>query len=206
MYIAIIILAFALSFHFLLMNQPSFQNMWYSLIKTLVWMLGDLGYDDTFINDDAVKYPILANLLFVLFVTAIGWLVFNVSLTNQSDQLDSIRESATFHQADSVLKLHLFIDDCVPSCRRKNALNKNTLFLKNNKWHSKTISESYSSVQTNETEVSKNELGDRKTDEDSDKDLSNDIILINHKMDAITEQLTDLSLQIKLVTKEPSSK
>ena len=91
-----------------------------ALIKTLVWLLGDLGYDDTFLNEDTpVKYPILTNGIFVIFVTVIGWLIFNLVLANPSDYLDEARQRASFYKAFAFLKLHLMIDDCLPSLRRK---------------------------------------------------------------------------------------
>ena len=79
--IVIIIVAFAVSFHFLLSSTPAFSSMPYSIIKTLVWMLGDLGYDDVFLSEESpVLYPIEVNLLFVLFVTTIGGEYFVLNL------------------------------------------------------------------------------------------------------------------------------
>lgn len=125
MHLTVIIVAFAVCFHFLLIQQSSFHTIWYSIVKTLVWMLGDLGYDDTFLDEEnPVKYPILTNLLFVLFVTVIGWLAFNLIMTNPNESLDNIREKAIFHRGDAALKLQLLIDDCVPRLRRKFAVIK----------------------------------------------------------------------------------
>ncbi|KAF2368998.1 Ankyrin repeat-containing domain [Trinorchestia longiramus] len=42
--------AFALTFHLLFMDLLPFETVPYSLIKTVTWLLGDLGYDDTFRN------------------------------------------------------------------------------------------------------------------------------------------------------------
>uniref|UniRef100_A0A6A7G2P1 Transient receptor potential cation channel subfamily A member 1 homolog n=1 Tax=Hirondellea gigas TaxID=1518452 RepID=A0A6A7G2P1_9CRUS len=131
MHIAFIILAFAVSFHFLLGYNKAFSNLWYSLIKTLVWMLGDLGYDDMFLQEDSPPpFPVQSNIIFVVFVTIIGGLAFNIILKNPNDQLEDIRALAEFYQAEGALKVILLIDDCVPSFRRKYARQENEIMKK----------------------------------------------------------------------------
>ncbi|XP_018009874.1 transient receptor potential cation channel subfamily A member 1 homolog [Hyalella azteca] len=118
-HIFLFILAFALSFNFLLMDNAAFCSIPRSLIKTLVWMLGDLGYDDTFLDEKSpIVFEIQANVLFVLFVTVIGGLAFNLVMRNPTDQLQDMKDKADFHKAESSLNLHLLIDDCLPDTRR----------------------------------------------------------------------------------------
>lgn len=122
-FVIITIFAYALCFHYLLMEQPAFHNLGYSMVKTLVWMLGDLGYDDTFLNEETpVRFAILTNLLFITFVTAIGWLVYNISTApTESFDNESEKNSPSFYRINKILKMLLFIDDCVPCMRRKYA-------------------------------------------------------------------------------------
>lgn len=122
--IGIILMAFALSFNHLLNDYRAFNTMPYAIIKTLVWMLGDLGYDEVFLDDIRPNYPVQANILFLLFVTTIGGLVFNLILRDQANQLQEVKDKSAFYLADSMLKIHLLIDDCLPYLRRKYATDQ----------------------------------------------------------------------------------
>ena len=57
-------------------------------------MIGDLAYDDMFIKEKPIKYPIQVNALFVVFVTTIGGLIFNLVMKDPTDQLSDIKVSA----------------------------------------------------------------------------------------------------------------
>ena len=129
LHIVLIILAFAMTFHFLLLDSSSaFENFPSSLIKTLVWMLGDLAYDDTFLDDDSkLLYPVQTNLIFVFFIVFIGGYLFNLIIRESNDDIENIKRESGFYQAEASLNLHLLIDDCVPKLRRRHAVNKKTI-------------------------------------------------------------------------------
>lgn len=114
------LIAFALSFHFLLMNNAAFSTVPYSLIKTLTLMLGDLAYDDIFLQDEVpVLYQYQANALFLVFITCIGGLVFNFIIRDPTDQLLDLRKRDVLNRATAHLNIHLLIDECAPRLRRR---------------------------------------------------------------------------------------
>ena len=84
-YAFIILFTFGYAFHLLLGADGAFISLNQSFVKTLVWFLGDLGYDDTFIEKDP-KYPVLTNLIFVLFVSVIIGFITNMAISHPSER------------------------------------------------------------------------------------------------------------------------
>lgn len=118
MYVLAIIFLFALIFHLLLSNQLSFITLPQALVKMVVWMLGDLGYDDTFINN-TLNYPYLVNCLFLVFLFTIG--VFLVTLLKApSTDINKIK----FYRMARQAQMYFTIDISFPSFKRSHAIGK----------------------------------------------------------------------------------
>ncbi|XP_066974427.1 transient receptor potential cation channel subfamily A member 1 homolog isoform X2 [Macrobrachium rosenbergii] len=119
-YIFIIMFVFAFIFHLLLSNQPAFSSITEAMIKTTLWMLQDLAYDNTFIFTEKhpLQYPILLKCLFLVFVTFLGGFIANFIITQPSNQFDIFREKACFHRAASRVQLFFKYDICFPYFRR----------------------------------------------------------------------------------------
>ncbi|XP_076034535.1 uncharacterized protein LOC143021130 [Oratosquilla oratoria] len=113
-YIFALIVLFAFIFHLLLWNQRAFVNVPQAVVKTLVLMLGDYGYDDLFFGDDPVAYPITANVFFVIFITTIGGFIVNLVITKPDDVAESFRSRATLHRAATSVSWILTLDVCLP--------------------------------------------------------------------------------------------
>jgi len=94
-YIGLIILAFSLVFAGLLNHDPAFKSPITSFVKTLSWMMGDLAYDSSFVNDEfPLDYPIESNILFVLYVTTIaGFIVYVISNTSSDLNSKTVHDS-----------------------------------------------------------------------------------------------------------------
>ena len=130
LHIIIIVVAFSSVFKFLLPTTPGFDTFSQSFVKTLVWMLGDLAYDDTFLNPDIpLHYSILSNVLFIVFVTTIAGFIFNMIMMHSSDQLVRYQKLAKIHYADACLRMQLLVDDVIPQQRRKHATNQRVVQL-----------------------------------------------------------------------------
>ncbi|KAF2368997.1 Ankyrin repeat-containing domain [Trinorchestia longiramus] len=196
-HIFLFIFAFALSFHFLLMDNAAFSSFPRSIIKTLVWMLGDLGYDDTFLDDETpIVYEIQANVLFVFFVTVIGGLAFNLIIRNPTDELQEIKDRADFHRAEAHLKLHLLIDDCLPGWRRKYARSHRVISSFNSK-----VSVFYTDCCHRDAKACKN-VDDHKDEDENDlSEIKNDLKLLMERLEAQREDLTDLSRKMSALSK-----
>ncbi|XP_018008303.1 uncharacterized protein LOC108666009 [Hyalella azteca] len=116
------LLSFALCFHFLLMNNRAFSSIPIAFVKTITLMLGDLDYDDTFVSDsNPVRYEILANVLFLVFIVCIGGIVMNFAIGGPAEELYELRKEEQLNRAIAHLHIHLLIDECAPKLRRKFA-------------------------------------------------------------------------------------
>ncbi|XP_071538837.1 transient receptor potential cation channel subfamily A member 1 homolog [Panulirus ornatus] len=118
MFIGMVISLFALIFHLLLQDQPAFKTVPQSVVKTVVWLLGDLGYDDTFLTE-SLSYPVLANILFLVFVCTVA--IFIVTLI-RAPSLDE-KEIQLYRKAVQA-ELILNFDVCYPWCRRAYSVGK----------------------------------------------------------------------------------
>lgn len=119
-YILLLLALFAFIFHLLLADQSAFLNMPQAMVKTIVWLLGDLAYDDTFLNPEhPLVYPATANFLFVVFVTTISGFIVNLFVTQPSEKLEDFRKRTAFHNAASQSRLVLQLDVCFPYFRKQ---------------------------------------------------------------------------------------
>lgn len=119
-YILLLLALFAYIFHLVLLDQSAFISMPQAMVKIIVWLLGDLAYDDTFLNlDQPLVYPALANFLFVMFVTTISGFIVNLFITQPSEKLENFRRRTAFHNAASQSKLVFQLDVCFPYFRKQ---------------------------------------------------------------------------------------
>lgn len=116
--ISVIILTFAYSFHLLMRNDKAFQSMSYVVIKIVVWVLGDLAYDDTF-GTKELTYPLITMFLYLGFICMVG--AFIVSLV-KAPSVDP--RTVAFNEAASFASFVLSLDVCLPQLRKKHAVSK----------------------------------------------------------------------------------
>ena len=129
-YISLIVFIFAFIFHLLLSNQKPFSSLEEAMVKTTLWMLQDLAYDNTFIfnsPDAPLKYPTLIKFLFLVFVAFLGGFIVNFIITLPSNQLDLFRDKACFHRAAVRAEMFFKLDICFPFFRRTMAKGKLTV-------------------------------------------------------------------------------
>lgn len=117
-FIGVVIFLFAFIFHLLLEDLDAFQTWPQSIVKTVVWIMGDLGYDDTFVVKK-LAYPILANVIFLVFVCTVGAFIVTLIKTPSSDE----KEIALYRTATRV-ELLLNTDVCFPWLKRRYAVGK----------------------------------------------------------------------------------
>nr|XP_045587401.1 transient receptor potential cation channel subfamily A member 1-like [Procambarus clarkii] len=116
MYIGMVILLFALIFHLLLQDNSAFKSIPQSFMKTVVWMLGDLGYNDTFIQEP-LSYPVLVNVLFFVFICTIWAFIVTLVKAPSSNE----KEVELFKKA-ALANYLLNLDVCFPWFKRKHAV------------------------------------------------------------------------------------
>lgn len=178
MYLVMMMVAFAISVHFLLADNPSFHTIWNATIA--LWMKGDLGYDNTFLGDQVSdKLPILDVILYVLFVAFLGLLM---------TAHGKMRENAPFHRASDTLELQLFIDDCVPMVRRKFAVTSK-IILYNEKTILNNISNDTKQYSCVPTQDSKYNINSSVLHSKGKIELENNIEVLNTKIDHLINHL-----------------
>ncbi|XP_042856930.1 transient receptor potential cation channel subfamily A member 1-like, partial [Penaeus japonicus] len=118
MYVLLMIFLFAFFFHLLLSDHEPFNKLHQSLIKMIVWILGDIGYDDTFLVKE-LEYPYLVNFLFLVFLFTIGVLLVTL-LKAPSTDINKIK----FYRMARRAQMYFTIDICFPSFKRSHAVGK----------------------------------------------------------------------------------
>ncbi|KAK4291953.1 hypothetical protein Pmani_035250 [Petrolisthes manimaculis] len=109
--VVVVIAVFAFAFHVLLPSQAAFATFPRAIVKTLVWLRGDLAYDDTFLNQ-SLDYPIMANILFLIFSCVVGVFILTL-LKSPSTNVKKLRA----YQKVSRAHLILMFDMCFPCCK-----------------------------------------------------------------------------------------
>ncbi|XP_063600527.1 transient receptor potential cation channel subfamily A member 1-like [Penaeus indicus] len=117
MYVLVILFLFALIFHLLLSNQLPFATLPQALVKIVVWMLGDLAYDETFIKP--LHYPYLVNCLFLVFLFTVGVLIVTLLKAPSSD-INKIK----FYRLARQAQMYFMIDISFPRFKRSYAVGK----------------------------------------------------------------------------------
>lgn len=112
LYVVVVITVFALAFHVLLPRQEAFATFPRAMMKMVVWLRGDLAYDSTFL-EPSLDYPIMANILFLLFSCVLGAFVLTL-LKVPSAQKTTLRVYQKASQAEIILRF----DMCFPSCKQ----------------------------------------------------------------------------------------
>jgi len=115
----VFVIAFGLGFHILFKNNnPFFAYPAGSLVKTFVMMVGELEYEALFPHDPAEAPPpfeYYSNLLFVVFVLAMGIVVMNLLVGLAVDDIQEIQENAELHQLSLNVELVLDLERFFPT-------------------------------------------------------------------------------------------
>lgn len=112
MYFGMVVFIFSFAFHLLLGEQEAFRSLPLSMVQVVVWMVGDLNYDDNFLNAN-LDYPLLSTSLFLLFVCTVG--AFFVTLLKTPS---CSKKRLRYLKQTGRLILLLKIDICFPWFRR----------------------------------------------------------------------------------------
>ncbi|XP_071487223.1 transient receptor potential cation channel subfamily A member 1 homolog [Diadema antillarum] len=121
------VVAFALAFYTLLMNQQPFHRIEYSFVKTFVMMIGELDFGNIFHSQNylntentladgeedyfltAVFYQSITYIIFTLFLVVMSILIMNLLVGLAVDDIHAIQEKAKLHrlgmQVESVMEV-----------------------------------------------------------------------------------------------------
>lgn len=122
-YITSLLFAFSYVFQLLLDDHDAFESRPKAMIKTIVWLLGDLNYDSTFV-EKLPFHPAMTMLMFVLFIIIMGGFIANLAVTLPSERLDEFRRDAKFFQKLTQSTLLMEIHACFPWFQQQELKSK----------------------------------------------------------------------------------
>ncbi|XP_077989290.1 transient receptor potential cation channel subfamily A member 1-like [Glandiceps talaboti] len=138
--LTLFLMAFALSFYALLMNQPTFSSPGYALMKTFVMMTGEFGYDEIFHattyldeierNEDVfaemIWYEALTYIMFTIFLVIAAILIMNLLVGLAVDDIKGVQELAVLKKHALQVELALDVEQMLPPYIRKKVFRKST--------------------------------------------------------------------------------
>ncbi|XP_030851100.1 transient receptor potential cation channel subfamily A member 1 homolog isoform X3 [Strongylocentrotus purpuratus] len=124
------IIAFALAFYALLMNQSPFNRVEYSLVKTFVMMIGEFEFDSIFHTQDYltevdltnqedfvghVYYQEITYIIFVVFVVIMSIIIMNLLVGLAVDDIKEVQEQAKLQRLAMQVDLAMDVQEALPS-------------------------------------------------------------------------------------------
>lgn len=156
--IFLLILIYAIIFCLLLPKSDAFKTLHISFVKTTVWFLGDLAYDDTFLDKESpIPHPLMTNILFLLLVTSISGFIVNLFVSKPDDLLEYFRQRANFHKIATRTQTVLKLDNLSESLKKKYTvkswkkyIEEENKFMKISKKFLKNLESSYNYTKDDE--------------------------------------------------------
>ncbi|XP_041463333.1 transient receptor potential cation channel subfamily A member 1 homolog isoform X1 [Lytechinus variegatus] len=124
------IIAFALAFYALLMNQSPFNRIEYSLVKTFVMMIGEFEFDSIFHTQTYLDQPDLTQqedflgnvyyegityVIFVVFVVIMSIIIMNLLVGLAVDDIKEVQEQAKLQRLAMQVDLAMDVQEALPS-------------------------------------------------------------------------------------------
>ncbi|XP_061522352.1 transient receptor potential cation channel subfamily A member 1b [Phycodurus eques] len=112
-----LLLAFALTFHALLLNQREFENVPLSMMQTFVMMVGELNYQNNFLNaylKGELPFSELTCLTFVSFVLIMPIVLVNLLIGLAVGDIAEVQRNAAMKRIAMQIDLHTALEDKLP--------------------------------------------------------------------------------------------
>ena len=116
-YVVSIVLLYGTVFYLTLNPLKAFESLPQAMIKTTVWLLGDLAYDDTFLEENLL-YPWLSKIIFIVFATSVAAFIANLLISNPTRFIEEYSEFAEWNKYRLTAEMFLDFDICFPWIRR----------------------------------------------------------------------------------------
>ena len=108
----IFIVAFGLGFHMLLIDQPPFESVSKSLLKTSVMMTGEFEYESIFTNP---KFYSLTYAFFIVFLIIMSIIVANLLIGLAVDDIKAVQDKAILKRLAMQVELVLDTERLLPN-------------------------------------------------------------------------------------------
>ncbi|XP_051909850.1 transient receptor potential cation channel subfamily A member 1b [Hippocampus zosterae] len=131
-----LLLAFALAFHALLLDQKEFQNLPLSMMQTFVMMVGELNYQNNFLDaylNNEFPFSGLTYLTFVTFVLMIPIILMNLLIGLAVGDIAEVQRNAAMKRIAMQIELHTGLEDKLPYWFIKRADKPSVIIYPNRK-------------------------------------------------------------------------
>uniref|UniRef100_A0A8C9Z422 Transient receptor potential cation channel, subfamily A, member 1b n=1 Tax=Sander lucioperca TaxID=283035 RepID=A0A8C9Z422_SANLU len=112
-----LMLAFSLAFHALMLNQKEFDTVPLSVIQTFVMMVGELNYQNNFLDTylkNELPFGILTYIIFVNFVLLMPILLVNLMIGLAVGDIAEVQRNAALKRIGMQIELHTALEDKLP--------------------------------------------------------------------------------------------
>uniref|UniRef100_A0A669BZV4 Transient receptor potential cation channel, subfamily A, member 1b n=1 Tax=Oreochromis niloticus TaxID=8128 RepID=A0A669BZV4_ORENI len=112
-----LMLAFSLAFHALMLNQREFNSVPLSVIQTFVMMVGELNYQNNFLDEylnHRLPFGILTYFIFVVFVLFMPILLVNLMIGLAVGDIAEVQRNAALKRIAMQIDLHTALEDKLP--------------------------------------------------------------------------------------------
>ncbi|XP_035475477.2 transient receptor potential cation channel subfamily A member 1b isoform X1 [Scophthalmus maximus] len=112
-----LLLAFALGFHALMLNQREFESVPLSVIQTFVMMVGELNYQNNFLDaymNNKLAFGPLTYFIFVQFVMLMPILLVNLMIGLAVGDIAEVQRNAVLKRIAMQIELHTALEDKLP--------------------------------------------------------------------------------------------
>ncbi|XP_078137249.1 transient receptor potential cation channel subfamily A member 1b [Sander vitreus] len=112
-----LMLAFSLAFYALMLNQKEFDTVPLSVIQTFVMMVGELNYQNNFLDTylkNELPFGILTYIIFVNFVLLMPILLVNLMIGLAVGDIAEVQRNAALKRIGMQIELHTALEDKLP--------------------------------------------------------------------------------------------
>ncbi|XP_037549697.1 transient receptor potential cation channel subfamily A member 1b [Nematolebias whitei] len=112
-----LMLAFSLAFYALMLNHKEFKSVPLSVIQTFVMMVGELNYQNNFLEaflNNRLPFSILTYFIFVQFVLLMPILLVNLMIGLAVGDIAEVQRNASLKRIAMQIDLHTALEDKLP--------------------------------------------------------------------------------------------
>ncbi|KAI5616928.1 transient receptor potential cation channel, subfamily A, member 1a, partial [Silurus asotus] len=112
-----LILAFALAFYALMIEQRHFGRLFLSLMQTFAMMAGEINYQDNFLKpymNKHLPFPVLTYFILIWFVLLVPILLMNLLIGLAVGDIAEVKNNACLKQIGMQIELHTNLEERLP--------------------------------------------------------------------------------------------
>nr|XP_046149003.1 transient receptor potential cation channel subfamily A member 1-like isoform X1 [Oncorhynchus gorbuscha] len=151
-----LMLAFALVFHALMLNQKEFERLDLSGVQIFVMMVGELNYQSNILDiylDNKLPFPFLTFYMFVVFVILMPILLMNMMIGLAVGDIAEVKRTAGLKRIAMQIELHTNLEEKMPYWLLKRVDQSFFTIYPNRKCSKASILNFWSQGETNEVQT-----------------------------------------------------